>query len=432
VGTVEKTEGPVILLGATTWWHSSARLAIALIRHGCKVSAVCPPGHPLRFVRGVHRLYQYHGLDSLGALKSAILDCRPDAVVPCNDGVVWQLHDLHAQCPELRPLIERSLGLREAYATIRSRALVLKTAAELGIRIPVTETVASEADLQKSNLQTTTVLKLDGTWGGKGVEIAHSPGAALEAFRDFTKQRGIGFALKRLLINRDPLALWLWQNRTVPEVTIQRFVPGRPANTMFVAREGEVLSSVTVEVISSQGATGAATVVRVIQNAEISEAVHLLARKLKLSGFHGLDFILEEGTGAAYLIELNPRCTQLGHLRILGQCDLSGVFAASLRDLNPPMADDSIVSDTIAFVTPAYFLNPPNLCLHGIYHDAPWQEPDLLWELLQEPWPDRQLLARVWHFFRPPQNPKEVRFETASHPDPEQMLADEAVVADTR
>jgi hypothetical protein len=242
-------------------------------------------------------------------------------------------------------------------------------------------------------------------------------------FRDFTKQRGVGFALKRLLINRDPLALWLWRNRKVPKVTIQHFIPGRPANTMFVAREGEVLSSVTVEVISSQGATGAATVVRLIQNAEISEAVHLLARKLKLNGFHGLDFMLEEGSGAAYLLELNPRCTQLGHLRIQGQGDLAGVLTAALRGINPPAEDDCITEDTIAFLTQAS-LNSPHL--RGVYHDAPWQEPELLSELLREPWPDRQLVARAWHFFRPPEKPKEVRFENSLLAEAEEAVAEPA------
>src|SRR5271155_4109438 len=140
---LESHDRPAVLLGATMWWPLSARLATALIRHGCRVSAVCPPGHPLRFVRGIEGLYPYEG----PALRKAITASRPDIVVPCDDGVVWQLHSLHGIHPDLRPLIERSLGSPEMYSTIRSRGQVLQAASELGIRVPPTETLSSKQKL---------------------------------------------------------------------------------------------------------------------------------------------------------------------------------------------------------------------------------------------------------------------------------------------
>ena len=83
---------------------------------------------------------------------------------------------------------------------------------------------------------------------------------------------------------------------------------------MFACRDGEILASVTVEVLASQRPAGAATVLRLVRNDEIERASCLMARRLRLNGFHGLDFIIEEGTDAPYLIEMNPRATQLGHL----------------------------------------------------------------------------------------------------------------------
>jgi hypothetical protein len=71
---------------------------------------------------------------------------------------------------------------------------------------------------------------------------------------------------------------------------------------MFAAWCGEVLGIVTVEVLSTQGATGAANVVRLVRNPEIEGAVELLSKRLKLNGMCGLDFILERGTEIAYLI----------------------------------------------------------------------------------------------------------------------------------
>lgn len=423
-------EQPLVLLAATTWWPLSARLASALIHHGCRVSAICPPGHPLRFVTGVERLYSYRALNSLGALRAAIVDSGPDVVVPCDDGVAWQLHSLHEHVPELRPLIGCSLGAPEMYPTIRSRAAVLEAASELGIRTPVTKTLSSEGDLEKWRLATTAVLKADGTWGGKGVEIIHSSSEAIDAYRRLSRPQGAGVAWKRLLINRDPLALWLSRNRKAPSITVQQFIAGCPANTMFLSWKGEVLSSVSVEVISAQDATGAATVVRLIQNAEMAQAARLLARRFMLSGFHGLDFILEEGTGAAYLIEINPRCTQLGHLRLQGQGDLAGVFSAALTGVDPPRATDYITNDTIAFFPQAFCWNPQSPYLRHGYHDVPWEETRLFRELLRGPWPTRQWLARAYHWFRPPKKESEARFESVSHAHPEQSLADLATFAD--
>jgi hypothetical protein len=393
------------------WWPLSARLAMALIRQGCRVVAVCPPGHPLRSISGVKQLYPYRGLDSLGSLEAAIVDARPDILVPCDDGVVWQLHNLHETSPELRPLIERSLGPAEMYPEIRSRAGLLQLAAELGIRTPGIRTLATEQDLA-SWRPAGGVLKLDGTWGGTGVEIARTAEEARTAFRKLAKPKGASLAWKRLVINRDPIALWWWRKHESPNVTIQEFIPGRPANTMFVCWQGEVLGIVTVEVMYSQGATGAATVVRVIQNAEIAQAARRLAQRLKLSGFHGLDFILESGSKAPFLIELNPRCTQLGHFNLANRGDLAGALVAKLTDRKPGQASDPIEGDTIAFFPQAMRQNPDNRYLHRGYHDVPWEEPDLFRLLLRMPWPDRQLAARLYHLFRSPKPVKEKSFES--------------------
>jgi hypothetical protein len=398
---------PVILVCATTWWQLSARIAMALLRQDCKVAAVCPQGHPLRFVSGISDIYLYKSIDSVGSLKTAILRSKADVIVPCDDGVVWQLHALHTDSPELRGLIESSLGPAESYEIIRSRGDLLSTAAELGIRTPQTVELRSKDDLQHWNL-TSGVLKLDGSWGGTGVEIADSPTAIMQAYEKLSKPKGAGFSWKRFFVNRDPLALWSWKNARRPRITIQQFIPGRPANAMFACWKGEVIGIVAVEVLNSQGATGSATVVQVIQHPEMMEAARKLSKKLSLHGFHGLDFILEKDTNDAYLIELNPRCTQLGHLRLPNQGDLAGVFSSRLREeeLSTPL--DPIKGDTIAFFPQAFLLNPKNPYLVSGHHDVPWEEPALIRELLQGPWPDRQWPARVYHFFRPPKRPEDL------------------------
>ena len=405
---------PMVLVGATTWWPLSARLAMAFLRHGCRVAAICPPGHPLRFVEGIETVYTYRGLDSLRSLQAAVTASNPDLIAPCDDGVVWQLHLIHEAEPALRTIIERSLGPAEHYATIRSRGQFLLAAQELGIRIPETQTIESADQLQRWPLESPGVIKLDGTWGGSGVVIARSRQEALAAYERLSTPVGIGTVLKRWFVNRDPLALWSLHGREKSTVSIQQFIPGRPANTMMACWNGQLLASVSVEVLSAQGATGAATVVRVIDHPEIEQAARLIAFRFQLTGCYGLDFMLDDETNAAYLIELNPRATQLGHLRLEGQGDLAHLLAEQLgASIDSSRTTDCAVGSTIAFFPQAFNWNPKSAYLRTAYHDVPWEQPGLVRELLRPIWPERQTLYRFYHRIRPLRPQVEAKFDEA-------------------
>ena len=130
-----------------------------------------------------------------------------------------------------------------------------------------------------------------------------------------------------------------------------------------------------------------ANVVQVLKNNEIEDAIRLLARKLQLSGFHGLDFVLEQDTDAAYLIELNPRATQLGHLNLSAHGDLAGVMARKLKNEAPDniASENQIQNTAIAFFPNAFMSNPGSAYLHQGYHDVPWDEPALVRELVYDP-----------------------------------------------
>jgi len=94
---------------------------------------------------------------------------------------------------------------------------------------------------------------------------------------------------------------------------------------------GKLLSMVSVVVVAAEGPTGAATVVRVIRNEQMKRAAELVVSRLKLSGFYGLDFVIATANEVPYLIEMNPRCTQLGHIEFAGAGCLAGVLSAVLR-----------------------------------------------------------------------------------------------------
>jgi hypothetical protein len=140
-----------------------------------------------------------------------------------------------------------------------------------------------------------------------------------------------------------------------------------------------------------------------------------------LSGFHGLDFVLDQKTGAAYLIEINPRCTQLGHLCLSVQGDLAGAISTKLRnepiEAQVPDAKKLLAGDTVAFFPQAFKCNPLSPYLRNGYHDVPWEEPALVRELLRNSWPERRWLSRVYHYYRAPNYPREVSFGRSSSAD---------------
>src|ERR1700689_5343557 len=146
--SLESKRSPLVLLATTVSWPLSARLAVRLLGYGCRVVAVCPRGHVLAHVSGLERLYRYRPSSPTESLEEAIRDATPDFIVPCDDRVVWQLHDIHEWRPDLRALIEGSIGSAAQYGLIRDRQRLLEAAGALGIRIPETRSVRSERDIQ--------------------------------------------------------------------------------------------------------------------------------------------------------------------------------------------------------------------------------------------------------------------------------------------
>ena len=402
-GSTEKAIQPLrVLLTDTNRWPAGARLAIGLSKAGCEVFAVCPTrGHPLHKTRAVRRTFPYSGFRPLQSLRAAIEATRPHIVIPCDDRGVQHLHELHAFASKqgasgrsVVSLIESSLGPPEGYGVSSARFELLKVAREEGLRVPNTRIVRTLDDLKvwKESEPLPWVLKADGTYGGRGVSIATTAEQATQSLSGFTSLYTTGRALKRLMINRDPFWILPWWRGAKPSVSVQSYIQGHPANCAVVCWQGTVLAGIGVEVVSAEGLTGPASVVRVVDNRDMMVAAERIARRLKLSGFFGLDFVIEDETKHVYLIEMNPRCTPLCHLQLGMGRDLIGALYAQmsglpLRDI-PPITEN----DLVAYFPQAWVSKSP--LLQSSFQDIPQDEPDLVKELLS-PWPDRTFLFRL-------------------------------------
>jgi|SRR5579872_605847 len=378
---------PTVLLAATDRWYPTARLGMALAETGCTVDAVCPSGHPLRLTHATRQIHRYNGLVPLYSFSRAIRKTNPDLVIPADDLATRHLHDLYRQQSlrgiagrEICDLIERSLGPATSFDVVTARNAFMRLAAEEEVRVPHSEVIASISTLHDwiARMGFPIVLKANGTSGGDGVRIINTIERAEQALRKLQAPPLLARAAKHAVIDRDFTLLRPSLSRCRPVISAQSFVAGREATSTFFCWQGKVLASLHFEVLQKIDATRHATVIRRTEHAEMSDAAEKISRRLNLSGFYGLDFMIESKTGHAYLIEINPRTTQVGHLALGKGQDLPAALYAALTATVLPAGPCVTENDTIALFPQEWKRDPASPFLMTAYHDVPWQAPAMV------------------------------------------------------
>ncbi len=363
---------PVVLIVTTQTWLQVTRLALRLSHYGCRVSALGPNRSELRFFDHLHSWHRFQPADPMRSLDLAIEGSGARYLVPGDDRAVWLLHELAQRYPHYRELIERSLGPMHSFATVRSRPGLLALAASLGVLTPDTAVVGTleEVEAWSRGRALPLVLKLDGTWAGGGVQVVNERATLREQWARLRVKPTRWQQARRVLL---PAAHAAPSGHTDAEISVQAYIEGVAANAMFACDRGRVLGSVQARVVAAKWKTGPAMLIELIDDPQIDRAGALLAASLELSGFFGLDFILERETGAPYLIEMNPRCTQMGHIAVSGHADLAGLLWAQWSGQSAPPAGQPGLSTSIGFYPQAAQWAPgsrflekarPDVCHH--------------------------------------------------------------------
>jgi hypothetical protein len=378
---------PTVLVAATSQWFPTARLAMALAKAGCAVEAVCPAQHPLSKVKAVRRMHPFSGLTPVSSLGSAIVKANPTLIIPGDDLATHYLHRLYQneeargqQGLKICEVIERSLGVRENFPILYQRATFMRLAQEEGIRTPKTAIIQNLGDLRNWTAESgfPTVLKADGTSGGEGVRMVCTPDEAIQAYQKLKSPPLLARAVKRAMLDGDKTLVWPSLLRRRSEVSAQSFIAGHEATSLVACWEGVVLAALHFEVVNKRDVAGPATVMRLVENADMVTATDRMVRRLKLSGIHGFDFMLEGQTGKAYLIEINPRATQIGHLTLGPGRDLPAALKAVLTSDAIRYAPKPTESDVVVLFPQEWMRDPESAFIRSEYHDVPWEEPELV------------------------------------------------------
>lgn len=378
---------PKVLLVSTNGWPAPARLGMALEGAGFAVDAVCPPETILCRTHAVGNAYAYRGLSPVRSVSEAIEKAHADLVVPTDDLATAHLHEIHRAAESLGQagekiglLIENSLGAKESFATVASRVALLRVAREEGVRVPEFAAIEDASGLEEwiRRAGVPTVLKADGTSGGDGVRIVRTAHDAKRAFQALQAPPFFARAAKRAIFDNDLTLLLPSVLRRKHSVIAQSFVEGTEATSLFACWHGEVIGELHFEVVSKQDSGGPSTVLRLVENEEMKAAARKIAKRLKLSGFYGLDFMLDKATRNAYLLELNPRTTQVGHLTLGPGRDLPAALFAAIRGGDCRPAAPLTEKDLIVLFPQEWTRDPESPFLESGYHDVPWDEPEFV------------------------------------------------------
>ena len=198
-------------------------------------------------------------------------------------------------------------------------------ARRLGVDVPDGEAVAGEDDAVRVAADLGYPVIVRPAYGNAGRGVARCVGEA-----------DVREAMRAI---RPPMG---WAPSSGHPALVQRFVTGQNHNRPALAWEGrEVAGFTRMSVRHYPEPSGPGSVSRYRRVPAIAEANRRLLEALGITGFTGTQFLVEEGTGRPFLIEINRRMTPATHSGSLVGVDLAAAFAACAQGLPWTGADRS-------------------------------------------------------------------------------------------
>jgi hypothetical protein len=297
-----------------------ARLPHSLEAAGFRVAALCPPGNPLAATQFIDRLYPLCRSRSAVRLAKSIGDAiaswRPHLVVPADEQIVVLLQALVRQgispgglSAEALAVIADSLGRPDRFDAMLLKSETLALARRAGVLTPHSRTIASadEAVAAADTIGYPVYLKKSFSWAGNGITLCRDAAEIRDAMRQPRRWRTALKAMVRRALHRD------WYPATTA-TDVQQVIAGTPAMYSCVAQSGALLGGFAGMKQQTATPTGPSTVVQLGPHGEMARAAGIMVGALGATGFLAFDFLIEETTGRAYLLECNPRPNQVCHL----------------------------------------------------------------------------------------------------------------------
>ena len=365
---------------STQQWIFPVRIVKNFAAAGALVAIICPKNNLLARTSAAAKVYRLSALNSKHDINSALEEWAPDLVITCDDDAAFRLHSTYdIASAAVRRIIERSQGKPESFETISSKSRMMKLASKLGILCPDTDDLnipEGRETLGQKNYPY--VIKLDYAFSGKGVRIVNTPE---EAHNALTSLHRSTVALRDVLRAAKRRSLWHlthWIRSREVSYSGQALIAGSDANLAVFCQNGVVVASNAVQVAVTSFKNGPGAIVRFVDHQQMSDTAKVIVSELNLSGYYGFDFIIEDETNLAYLIEVNPRATPIVHLTSNSGVNLvEAAYRCSFGTL-PHYVPPPVSRDLVAMFPYGLKLAEEANIFDTVFLDVPWDEPWLL------------------------------------------------------
>jgi biotin carboxylase len=253
-------------------------------------------------------------------------------------------------------VIQRSCGDLRYYDVITDKIRTLEVAASLGIHTPE-QAPASDLDAFSTVHGYPLLIKMSIGMAGKTVRACANSTAATAAIAELQSLQIPSYILPSSLI-------------------VQKYVDGYQASISFVALDGSLLDSFTYRTEVNAIECGPSCIIKRINHPEIERIARQLIAHFGFTGFGGFDFMVDSGSGAVNLLEMNPRVTLTSHLGGAFGHDLSRALLAALTGGAKPDCTDG--NEVVAIFPQEWWRDADSPHLKRYFSDVPWNDPNLL------------------------------------------------------
>ncbi|WP_413586701.1 ATP-grasp domain-containing protein [Bdellovibrio sp. HCB274] len=378
----------VLIIALAKDWTGISRLPSGLDRAGFETVALCPSGSYLSKTKHLAKAMTYPTFTFTRSklvylwMLAAMVRFKADIILPGDEDALLAMQNLANTLSKIPGLSFLSKELRKFTAPEKFDSVVLnksrfvENCREWGVRVPK-NTRVENLDMALHEVPSfgyPVVLKFDFGYGASGVTVCQNETDLRKAF---SKHSTVGIAkkIKELIKN----LLFVVQESAEAGISLQQYISGPVGLVPFVASNGQIFAiNPMLKHKTYPGATGPSSVVKGIDNQEIRNAVKIAAEKLSYSGFGSLDFIIDEITNEAYIIELNPRPVPTSHFSSdLCAEDLCVALHDGLTKEQDTKAP-AFKPYTIALFPNEKRRDPNSKYLTEAHHDIPKNDPALL------------------------------------------------------
>ncbi|HEX7676080.1 MAG TPA: ATP-grasp domain-containing protein [Bdellovibrio sp.] len=377
----------ILIIALAKDWTGISRLPSGLKRAGFEVAALCPKDSYLSKTKYLDHLMTYpiftytRSKVIYGLILAAMVRFDADIIIPGDEEALLAMQNLSRTLKHIPGLKGFAKSLRKFIAPeqfdriVLNKSRLVEGCGQWGVRVPKNVRINSveEAIKEVPSFGYPVVLKFDFGYGASGVSICRHEEDLRKGFYKYSKA---GFAARaKEFLKR---TFFVVQESDEASISLQQYITGPVGQVPFVAKDGEVFAiNPMLKYKTYPGETGPSSVNRGIDNQEVRKAAIVVAAQLKYSGFGSLDFIVDEKTQDAYVIELNPRPIPPSHFS--GELCAEDLCVSFYKGVNGmPTENPPFRPFTVALFPNEKRRDPQSPYLTQGYHDIPIDDPELL------------------------------------------------------